>query len=66
VNGLLLPDFYSGVTGPSGCFTEGFSLRRLQVVRPIVINVHYHYYDSNDDGHPYGQEDQWEVTFAFN
>ena len=26
-NGLLLPDFYSGATGLSGCFSEGFSLR---------------------------------------
>src|SRR6202158_5675929 len=25
----LLPDFYSGATGLSGCFIEGFSLRRL-------------------------------------
>jgi Recombinase len=28
--GYLLPDFYSGATGLSGYFTEGFSLRRLQ------------------------------------
>jgi len=27
--GHLLPDFYSGATGLSGRFTEGFSLRRL-------------------------------------
>src|SRR5215469_12259590 len=26
--GYLLPDFYSGATGLSGYFTEGFSLRR--------------------------------------
>src|ERR1700752_272437 len=26
-NGLLLPDFYSGATGLSGCFSEGFCLR---------------------------------------
>jgi len=26
-NGLLLPDFYSGATGLSGCFGEGFCLR---------------------------------------
>jgi hypothetical protein len=26
----LLPDFYSGVTGLSGCLSEGFSLRCLQ------------------------------------
>src|SRR6202158_1000578 len=29
-NGLLLPDFYSGATGLSGCFSEGFSLRCSQ------------------------------------
>jgi len=29
--GHLLPDFYSGATGLSGCFTGGFPLRRLQI-----------------------------------
>src|ERR1700757_788111 len=29
-NGLLLPDFYSGATGLSGCFSEGFCLRCSQ------------------------------------
>ena len=32
-NGLLLPDFYSGATGPSGCFTEGSSLRVLTLLK---------------------------------
>jgi len=33
-------EFYSGATGPSGRFTEGFSLRRLQVcVRTVVGQV---------------------------
>src|SRR5271170_141491 len=32
--GHLLPDFYSGATGCSGRFSEGFSLRRLQFARP--------------------------------
>jgi hypothetical protein len=27
-----VPDFYSGATGPSGRFTEGFSLRRLHTL----------------------------------
>jgi hypothetical protein len=27
----LLPDFYSGAAGQSGCFSEGFLLRRLQL-----------------------------------
>ncbi len=30
---LLLPDFYSGAAGLPGRFSEGFSLRRLQVRR---------------------------------
>ena len=29
--GHLLPDFYSGATGRPGRFSEGFSLRRLQL-----------------------------------
>src|SRR5262249_32482019 len=29
--GYLLPEFYSGATGRSGCFNEGLLLRRLQV-----------------------------------
>jgi hypothetical protein len=27
---LLAADIYAGATGPPGCFSEGFSLRRLQ------------------------------------
>jgi hypothetical protein len=29
--GYLLPDFYSGATGLPGRFSEGLSLRRLQI-----------------------------------
>ena len=29
-------EFYSGATGPSGRFTEGFSLRRLHPVRAAL------------------------------
>ena len=35
--GYLLPDFYSGATGQSGRFTEGFCLRRLhRSVRAVL------------------------------
>ena len=36
-----MPEFYSGATGLSGRFTEGFSLRRLQfyLVRRFVCQL---------------------------
>jgi hypothetical protein len=37
-NGLLLPDFYSGATGLSGRFSEGFSLRRLHTRERAQLN----------------------------
>src|SRR4029077_13426163 len=38
-NGLLLPDFYSGATGLSGRFSEGFSLRRLHLTTGGILEV---------------------------
>src|SRR5271165_3089241 len=33
---FLPPEFYSGATGPPGCFSEGFSLRRVHQPTPNV------------------------------
>jgi hypothetical protein len=32
----LLPDFYFGATGLSGCFSEGFSLWRSHAAQKLV------------------------------
>ncbi len=33
-----MPDFYSGATNHLGCFIEGFSLRRVQLVLISAMN----------------------------
>ena len=33
----MLPQFYSGATGQTGRFSEGFLLRRLQIVRAFDV-----------------------------
>ena len=54
--GLLLPDFYSGATGLSGCFSEGFSLRCSQTWAEMrlarFISEHEGYFNGSELGWP--------------